>query len=189
MVAHRKKEGQIMHVTHHASRSLLLTLCLLCCIGLVACDSTATNPDTQAQASPTAIPMATLFPTDTPRPLTLDQQIQMVTLAVVQAMDLRGTHATVEVDKGAVTESELLNDCCARVDDIHLECLNLMKATWQDSMSSHIKRVEIRLDGNLVDQYGRTSIGAVGRCTLTRDTEQKFVWDNLDQDSAWEVYD
>jgi hypothetical protein len=185
-----------MHVTHHASRSLLLTLCLLCCIALTACGNsttryigTAVTPQpTPTSAAPTSTPwrMPTLIPTNTP--LTLDQQLQHVTLTAVQAVTV-GRHATVDAFFGVVIETEMLDDCCTRVDDIHLECFNLMNAIWHDSMSSHIKVVQIHLEGNLVDQYGRPSIGDVGRCMLTRDTEKKFVWDNLNQDSAWEVYD
>jgi hypothetical protein len=56
-------------------------------------------------------------------------------------------------------------------------------------MRSHIVVVQIHLTANLVDKYGRPSIGDVGRCRLTSETEKKFVWENLDADSTWNVYD
>ena len=169
-----------------------LLVCLVSCLLLVlsACGQSPAN-----SAAPPAAPHPTATPTDTPiptpvptKPLSLDEQIQRVTLTAVQQV-MQGAHATVVVGKGTVTETEMLSDCCARDDDIHLECFNLMKAIWHDSMSSHIKSVDIHLTANLVDKYGRPSIGDVGQCTLSRETEQQFVWENLNQDSAWADYD
>jgi hypothetical protein len=169
---------------HRASVLVFVWLLLI----LTSCgqDSANSTLPSVSTATSTDIPVPTPIPTKT---LSLSEQIQRVTLTAIQALDLRGAHATVVVDNGAVTEMELLNDCCARIDDIHLECFNLMQATWHDSMSSHIKSVDIHLTANLVDRYGHPSIGDVGQCTLTSDTEKQFVWENLDQDSAWNVYD
>src|SRR2546430_1467266 len=97
-----------------------LLVCLVSCLLLVlsACGQSPAN-----SAAPPAAPHPTATPTDTPiptpvptKPLSLDEQIQQV---------MQGAHATVVVGKGTVTETEMLSDCCARDDDIHLECFNL----------------------------------------------------------------
>ncbi len=181
-------------VNDNTSRNIPVAIVLVCSMAclllfLAACGQsaapTATPPPAPHAATPTDTPIPTPIPT---KPLSLDEQIQRVTLAAVQAVTV-GSHATVAVDNGAVTETEMLNDCCTRVDDIHLECFTLMNAIWADSMHAAITVVDIHLTANLVDKYGRPSIGDVGQCTLTSDTEKKFVWQNLTQDSAWEVYD
>ncbi len=174
-------------------------VCILACLLLLsACGQSkaqsAAPPAAPHRATPTATSAPLLgpptpVPTPVPtKPLSLNEQIQRVTLTAVQQVT-QGAHATVEVSDGDVTETEMLSDCCARDDDIHLECFNLMKAIWHDSMARDIERVDVHLTANLVDKYGRPSIGDVGQCTLSRETEQKFVWENLDQDSAWADYD
>jgi hypothetical protein len=173
---------------------LLVALSLL----LAGCGQSPANSTLPPAPAPTATPTATPArtvgppaPTPTPiptKPLSLDEQIRSVTLTAVQQVT-QGAHATVEVYDGEVDETEMLADCCARDDDIHIECFKLMHAIWHDSMARDIKNVDVRLTATLVNKYGQTSIGDVGQCVLSRGTEQKFVWENLTQDSAWDAYD
>jgi hypothetical protein len=176
-------------------KALLISLVLLV-FWLTACGTDATTQtqappvQTPGQATATPIPKPTR-PIATAAPLTLDQQIQQATLHAIQAVTT-GTYATVEVNGGAVTETEKESEQLSNswtIDHIHLACFTLMQTIWHDSISSHIKSVDIHIQDNLVDKYGSPSIGDVGQCTLTRETEQLFVWGNLDQDSAWKVYD
>jgi hypothetical protein len=160
--------------------------------------STNTATTTQDTPQPTDTSQPTNTPTPKPKrpiatavPLTLDQQIQQVTLHAVQAVT-DGTTATVIVDGGNVTETEKESEQLSNsttLDHIHLACYTLMRAIWSDSLSGHIKSVDIHIQDNLIDKYGYPSVGDVGQCTLTSDTEQLFVWENLDQDSAWKDYD
>lgn len=52
-----------------------------------------------------------------------------------------------------------------------------------------INEVAITFNGPVVDQYGKSSTGWYGTADLTFPTAQKFVWDNLTPEGAWNVYD
>lgn len=64
---------------------------------------------------------------------------------------------------------------------------DLEKDVW--ATNSSFTQVTAHVQVLLQDRYGKQSVGDLARATLTRETEQKFVWSNLDADSAWGVYD
>src|SRR5438874_4579028 len=98
----------------------LPAVCILACLLLVlsACGQSPANSaappaaphrvtptDTPARILGPPTPIPTPIPTATPKPLSLDEQIQRVTLTAVQQVT-QGAHATVEVSDGDVTETE-----------------------------------------------------------------------------------
>jgi hypothetical protein len=66
---------------------------------------------------------------------------------------------------------------------------DIQKALWTASPPFVLQDVVVFVDGQLVDQYGKQSVGQVGSCTLEKATAAKFQWDNLTWDDAWNVYD
>jgi hypothetical protein len=64
---------------------------------------------------------------------------------------------------------------------------DLEKDAW--ATNSSFTQVTAHVQVLLQDQYGNQSVGDLARATLTRGTEQKFVWSNLNADSAWADYD
>ena len=53
----------------------------------------------------------------------------------------------------------------------------------------YVASATINIQGPVTNAYGHTSTITLMTATLTLQTEQMFVWSNLDQNSAWKVYD
>jgi curli biogenesis system outer membrane secretion channel CsgG len=112
-------------------KALLISLAFLV-FCLTACGTDATTqtqaPLVQTPGQATATPIPASTPIATAKPLTLDQQIQQITLHAVQAVT-DGTTATVTVDQGNVTETEKESEQLSNsttLDHIHLVCYTLM---------------------------------------------------------------
>ena len=155
-------------------RKIIVLVFLL--LALIGCGSTDTTSSTDTQPTP---------------PLTVDQQInQLVQNAgsngtnIVSHYNLGGDNAEVidEQSVGGFSNGDT-------VESIKIDCFAIQKALWTSSVASKISDVEVRVNGQLQDQYGKTSNGMWGSCELKSDTAKQFVWDNLTQDDAWKVYD
>lgn len=57
----------------------------------------------------------------------------------------------------------------------------------QGGFSASVIEVDVMVQ--LVDKYGKESPGVALSATLIRETADKFVWDNLSSDTAWNAYD
>jgi len=75
-----------------------------------------------------------------------------------------------------------------RDDDAKLNAYVLFMCLYTSGVAP-IASITFHQQTLLVDSYGKTSTGDFSVATLTSTTESRFVWGNLDQDSAWAVYD
>ncbi len=75
------------------------------------------------------------------------------------------------------------------VQEIKLECFDAQKALWTSGVASKLSDVLMGISMDVIDQYGKQSKQVVATCDLSKDTAQKFVWDNLTDDMAWGDYD
>lgn len=130
-------------------------------------------------------------PTATPNsPSSIEQQ--MLALAQAQALgtDLTSTYDS-NTESLVITEKisgALSNDTL--VSNMHVECFDIQKALWTNSIRIYLSNVEVDLyGGDLVDRYGQPITSPIGICKLSSKTEGAFVWENLDGDMAWEDYD
>lgn len=117
---------------------------------------------------------------------TNSQQVATVLDSVSKFGELRKS----TFNSGSVLVSYYLADDVGMgqtVDAIKFDCFSAQKAIWQSV--KQINEVSISIHGPLVDQYGHQSDGNIGLCSLKMDTEARFDWSGLDQDSAWKVYD
>lgn len=143
-------------------------------------------------ASLDATPTPEPSPTPTPPP-TVQQQLQ----DIMQHADLTyGTRKATNYDAKAnsvvviyyIPHDEVW-DKANEVSQIKINCFATLKALWQSHLTGDFTDTKVVVQGDLEDAYGNTSVGNVGTCELFKDTARKFNWDNMDQDSAWEVYD
>ena len=152
------------------------------------------TPSASATPTPTDTPILTQAPTAKPRPKTMDQQLN----DIVQHAGLLGNVSSPYGAKyNASDKSVTLGDYIGQgnltngmtVQEIKLECFTAQKAIWTSGVAAHISDVLMGVSMDVVDQYGKQSIQVVATCDLSKDTAQKFVWENLTDDSAWGDYD
>jgi phosphate-selective porin len=189
-------------IRRHPLWSALIALILVSCIygaindattrGKTATTDNASASPTAATAMQQATPTKAATPTPTPK-LTTAQKIEAQTLQLAKDNSIGGKDITSRYDTGArdVTITEFTDGGFSNsgtVDIIKQICFDVQKAIWQ-TKSLHLSSVEIHVTGTLRDQYGHTSTGLIGSCTLDSGTAQKFAWDNLSSSSAWDVYD
>ena len=154
-------------------------------------------PPTYTTESPaTPIPLKpTQAPTDTPTPqaLSVKQKIanaiqadgEAVTFCFIisdklPAIDVIGQTVKITVDASQYPVS-FDNDRAK-------ECIfYLEKDAWTSNAS--LTQVTVHVQILLQDQYGKQFVGDLAWAILKKDTERQFVWENLDYNSAWAVYD
>ncbi len=73
-------------------------------------------------------------------------------------------------------------------DSIKLVTYDIMKDIYTSNIHP-IKSVDVQLLGMVQDKYGKQSSPTIATATLNTDMASKFVWDNLDENSAWSDYD
>lgn len=167
-------------------RTWIIIIVVIVLLAIVGAISNAQNPQTQAspttQTQPTS--NATTAPTAT---LTTTQRVQQL----VQANATLDDKVETSVQGGTVVVTETLSEAfdnngyqLAMKDN----CFNIEKALWT-SKFGNLTDIEINFQGPLVDQYGNTSVGAMGACELLAATAAKFNWSNLSPDMAWQDYD
>jgi hypothetical protein len=165
---------------------------VLTAIGAIAA---AITPMTANDAAPSgaqssATPVTTAPPT--PQPLTRKQRIQ----AIVDSIDNLSqynpvvTYDAADVQLVVVTfnPGEIVGGYTLP----RMWTFDIEKAIWT-SNTHLIKEVDVNIRGpfSYTDAYGKVtnSTGVYTSVKLTQTTAAKFVWANLDQDSAWAAYD
>lgn len=155
--------------------SIIVAFILLTMIGLIVTLNTP-NPTSNTPV---------LQATDTPTPvLTYPQRIE-------QAINLPGSKVTFNDKTGKVVVTyyagEMINyDSGVLLSKMYV--FDIEKAIWNDGLGA-VQSVEVHIQANLIDPYGKNSIGDIATATLTKTTATRFVWNNLDQNTAWLVYD
>lgn len=150
---------------------------------------------TSAAPTPTDTPIPTQAPTAKPKPKTMNQQLNDIVqhaglLGNVSPPTYGGIYTTSDKSVAVgdyVGQGDLTNGLT--VQEIKLECFDAQKALWTSGVASKISDVTMGVSMDVIDQYGKQSVQIVATCELSKDTAQKFVWGNLTDDSAWEVYD
>jgi hypothetical protein len=180
---------------------VLMFACTICSAAMAGI--TGANHDTTAQSTtastpvpkPThqvvslaATPTPKPIPTPTPKPLTPEQVLNNIAQEQVSShkstTTFDGTAVIVTANASDGFTDKMIAEGCQ--DD----AFNVEKALWTSGkLPSNVTEVDVHLAGDLKDQYGNTSPGNWAAVTLSKDTESKFNWDNLDQTSAWKVYD
>ena len=176
----------------------LLSLLLAGCGEVVAPVATPTptianglcNPSCSTDTSP--VPTQAPIPTPTADVSGVKQNIANA----IQADTYTVTYCFILDKLPAITivgqEVDLTMDDSQVSDSIDVErakeCIfGLEKDAW--STSSSFTLVTAHVQVLLQDRYGKQFVGDLAYAWLERVTEQKFVWSNLDADSAWGVYD
>jgi hypothetical protein len=181
---------------------VLLFSCVICTtVSAIIGKSNQTTPVAVATASPTQAPPTAApttaptatpkpTPTATPKPRTMDQQVN----DAMQNAGMLGKHLKTSYSRSdkSVTVSDDIGDGnltnSLTVEEIKLECFNAQKALWTH-LASQLSDVTVSVTMNVVDQYGNQSNSEVASCDLQKSTEQKFNWNNLYPDLAWQDYD
>jgi hypothetical protein len=155
------------------------------------------EPDTAVQATqPTPIPtaVATKPPSQTPMP-TLQQR-----LGGMLNGDTNVETYTFNTDTGPTTTKALYDAKSQTVnvtadvayhnetDSIKWVTYYIFKDIYTSGISA-IKSVDLRVFGLVQDQYGKKSSIVIATATLNADTAKQIVWENLDNNGAWSVYD
>ncbi len=155
---------------------LLLIGLLLCICYLAGCS----DVDTSTSDNPTPI-----SPTPTP---TIEQQIQQIAQGasiseykITTKYQVSTNTITVKDDIGERWDNGAFKDAGKS------EIFKIQQALWQSSI--HPKDVTVIILGPLLDKYGKSSTGEVMHGKLVSETAAKFQRDNLNSDSAWDVYD
>ena len=163
----------------------------LCKGAIQSASSTNTATTTQATTEITEQSVQrtdTPIPTATPKPKTLDQQIN----DTVQGAGLFGKDIKTSRDAQFVTVKDNLGDGSytnsMTVHEIKHDCFKAQQALWTQ-LPSKIPEVIVNVYMNVVDRYGNESNKEVASCDLQKNTEQQFNWSNLTYDQAWDDYD
>jgi len=176
-------------------------------------DTTGTSPSSSSSSSTdngsqaTTVPVSQpTSPPPSPAPTLTQNQahatatsvgrtiIEQQTLSLAQNALHNGTDLKSTYDNGSkqVTIQENINyglDNASILESIKIDCFYIQMAIWQAKIA-HVDTVEVYiLSNSLTDQYGNTSTGQLGHCTLGKDTASLFNWGNLTQDQAWGDYD
>lgn len=175
-------------------KSILLVAISLLLVGCGEAVAPVATPSPTAY-QPVATPAVTQAPTripPTPQVLSVKQKIAnaiqadgyAVTYCFITdklpAIDVTGQ--TVEITVNASQESGSFDNDRAK------ECIfYLEKDAWTSNTS--LTQVTVHVQVLLQDQYGKQFVGDLAWATLKKDTERQFVWENLDYNSAWAVYD
>jgi len=170
---------------------LMLSLALVISFVLAGCDSGVASDTT-----PTPVVTRAVTPKPTPKPTPtpsvkqkIENAIQNDEGAVTFCYIVDTKTSMVEVTGQIVTITENASQAPSGVDsDRAKECIFYVeKDAWTSGTA--LTSVTVHVEVLLQDQYGKQFIGDLARATLNKDTEQKFVWENLDYNSAWAVYD
>lgn len=180
---------------HPIWTALILLLAISCIYGALNDTHSSSAPVTDASSATapvaTSEPTQAPSPTPTPRPQTTQQRIESQTLALAKSKTTFGSDFSSRYDTDAkdvtITETITPTDNAGTITQVKSECFDIQQAIWQANIP--ITSLEIHVVGPLVDQYGKTSTGMIGSCTLDKKTAQQFVWSNLDGDRAWGDYD
>ncbi len=172
--------------------SILTVLSIIGTIVSLQNSTTTTSTD----STPTTLSTPTTHTTATPTPtpvLSSAPGIEHDALQLAQNSRASGTKMSSHYDKGSgdVVITETIGnqiDNNKTIITIQNDCFQIQRAIWKSSLP--VKAVDVHIISNsLVDQYGNTSSGPIGICTLNAGTAQKFHWDKLSYDQAWNDYD
>lgn len=189
---------QLQQYLKHKRRKTLIVGAVILAALIVCIAVTANNQATQVPLTsvPTDTPVPTIaatpVPTQPPLPLSIVQR----STQIAQNTNPFGSKLASKYDnKGNLTISEyfdssgFLNNGFTIV-GIKRDCFYLQQAEWQAKPTfAGVTTIELVITSQLQDKFGNTSTGTIGTCTLTKSTEQKFNWGNLDQDTVWGDYD
>jgi hypothetical protein len=167
----------------------LLVVCA-CCASLSAVTGSGDSGNGSARSSsrvtagPTAPPTARPAPTAT---LTPQQTLTRLVTSVANTHDYTVTVAL--QDGGVVIVTETLKpNSIAASSLIKLDMFTIQRTLWT-KWHGPLTEVDVNVEGPLQDAYGNVSTGLYAHTQLTAATASLFNWANLDQDSAWNVYD
>ena len=149
--------------------------------------STKTLSAPKAQTTqPTPIPTAVVTkpPSPTPTP-TIQQVLGGMLNSDSGVMTYAGTVDVLYSDKAVTIDADLIH---TDTDSIKWATYNILHDVYTSS-EKPISKVTILFTGLLQDKYGKQSTQVIASVILTTETASKFVWGNLDENSAWNVYD
>jgi len=156
------------------------------------------NPSCSTDTSPVPTQVATpLEPTQAPipTPTTIVSDVKQNIANAIQADSDTVTYCFI-IDKpptitvaGQAVDVSMDDSSAVNIDVERAKtCIfDLERDAW--ATNSSFTQVTAHVQVLLQDQYGKQSVGDLARATLIRETEKKFVWSNLDADSAWNDYD
>jgi hypothetical protein len=180
---------------HPIATAIIIVVILV--VGIIsnvtAPQTTTTSPTPTAQATQAVQEQPTVDtsqPTATPQPKSIAQQVNDLVGNAGMLGQVSTTYGYTDNPKAVVVKDNIGDGNLTNaltVGEIHLECFNAQKALWTAHLD--LTEVLVQISMNVVDQYGNASNQLVATCDLVSATAQKFNWDNLDQDSAWQVYD
>jgi hypothetical protein len=149
--------------------------------------NTSNNPAAAPVSTSTTVPAAAKPTVKPTQPPTLDQRIH----ALVYGAGTVGHITEITRDSQFVTIKENAADNLTNsliVGGIKMDCFAIQKALWTH-VGKQIPEVIINFSMPVQDQYGNQSIGEVASCDLQKSTAQRFNWNNLTHDDAWNDYD
>ena len=180
---------------------VLMLACTICSAAMAGV--TGANKDTTAQATAqaTTAPAPTpthqvvrLADTPTPKPTPKPKPLSLTdTLNNIAQGQVLSHNAKTTIDGTAVIVTAKASDGFTDkmiAEGCQDDAFSVEKALWTSGkLPSATIEVDVHLTGDLKDQYGNTTPGNWAAVTLSKDTEGKFNWDNLDKTSAWADYD
>ncbi len=174
----KKKRGPLFWILVIGGIVIVVGLCQSM-VKSASQSSTVTTP-TQDTSQATTQPVQ---PTDTPvqtqAPKTIEQQIN----DLVQNAGLSGKNISSKYNVGGdnyeavdedIRDGNLTNSLTKG--QIQNDCFLAQQALWKSNMASHISEVNVRVSGNVVDQYGNNSNQMIGSCDLKSATAKLFNW-------------
>lgn len=124
--------------------------------------------------------------------LATPQAIQQYTLQLAQNSGASGVVSSSHYDSSVrgVIITETVGDEAdhnAFRATIESDCFLIQQAIWESKVN--LAAVEVNVLGPIVDPKGDKSTGPIGLCGLKEQTAQKFAWNTLTFDQAWNDYD
>jgi len=124
--------------------------------------------------------------------LTTPQGINQYTLRLAQNSGASGTIVSSRYEtsvKGLVVTEAVGAQAShnAYRTNIENDCFVIQQAIWKSDI--HLGAVEVNILGPRIDSTGSTKTGPIGVCILKAQTAQKFTWNNLTSNQAWNHYD
>lgn len=134
-------------------------------------------------------------PTDTPVPptptpnLNTDSGVVAYAKNILSGLSPHGSITQVDNNGGLhvvdyISSKMFLSNSAAR-DDVQQDCFFIEQALWTSRLNLVEPAIYVDVQSDLVDKYGNSSRGDIGKVALSRDTEKKFNWANLDYQTAW----